>query len=327
MNILGFSLPASLRRFAPVVLVLLLTGCSVKRFAINKLGDSLAKSGANYSSDNDPELVGQALPFSLKLIEGLLEESPKHTGLLFAASSGFTQYSYVYVQEQADELEASDIARSTQLRIRARKLYLRATNYGLRALETRHPGFETLLRKNPRTAARSLRPSDVPAAYWTAVAWTAAISVSKDKPEIVAEQPLAEAIIDRVTALDPDYEHGAVDGFLIAYEPARQDANGGYAERCRRHFQRAVVLSGGSSAAPYVAMAEAVAIPKQDRSLFETLLRKAIAIDSDEKPAWRLANLVYQRRARWLLSRADDLFAEPAPSAVGNNNANQETSK
>ena len=75
----------------------LVAGCSVRKFAINKLGDSLAESGTTFASDDDPELVGQALPFSLKLIEGLLDASPKHRGLLFAASSGFTQYSYSFV--------------------------------------------------------------------------------------------------------------------------------------------------------------------------------------------------------------------------------------
>ena len=49
------------------------SGCSVKRFAINKLGDSLANSGTTYAADDDVELVGQALPFSLKLVEGLLK--------------------------------------------------------------------------------------------------------------------------------------------------------------------------------------------------------------------------------------------------------------
>src|SRR5689334_20558079 len=69
---------------------LLLSGCSIKKFAINKLGDSLANNGTTFASDDDPEFVGQAVPFSLKLIEGLIAESPKHRGLLFAASSGFT---------------------------------------------------------------------------------------------------------------------------------------------------------------------------------------------------------------------------------------------
>jgi TRAP transporter TatT component family protein len=67
---------------------MLLSGCSVKRFAINKVGDSLANSGTTCASDDDPDLVGQAVPFGLKLMEGRLAESPKHRGLLFAASPG-----------------------------------------------------------------------------------------------------------------------------------------------------------------------------------------------------------------------------------------------
>ncbi len=80
-------------------------GCSVKKIAINKLGDSLANGGTTFASDDDPDLVGQALPFSLKLLESLLAESPKHRGLLFAAASGFTQYAYVFVQQPEEQLE------------------------------------------------------------------------------------------------------------------------------------------------------------------------------------------------------------------------------
>src|SRR5262245_30671507 len=99
-------------------------GCSVKKFAINRLGDSLASSGTTYAADDDPELVGQALPFGLKLVESLLAESPKHPGLLFAASSGFMQYAYVYVQQDADMMDAQDLARAGALRNRVRRLYL-----------------------------------------------------------------------------------------------------------------------------------------------------------------------------------------------------------
>src|SRR5207302_10041979 len=83
-------------------------GCSVKRFAINKLGDSLANSGTTYAADDDPELVGQALPFGLKLVESLLTESPKHLGLMFAAASRFTEYVYVYGQQDVDVAETLD---------------------------------------------------------------------------------------------------------------------------------------------------------------------------------------------------------------------------
>ena len=40
------------------------TGCSVNKFAISKTADSLAsQSASSFASDDDPELVGDALPF------------------------------------------------------------------------------------------------------------------------------------------------------------------------------------------------------------------------------------------------------------------------
>jgi len=56
-----------------------------------------------------------------------------------------------------------------------------------------------------------------------------------------------------------------------------------------------------------------VSVSRQDRPEFETLLHRALAIDPDARPEWRLANLVVQRRARWLLSRVDELFLDGSP--------------
>src|SRR5438094_10618357 len=83
-------------------------GCSLKRVAVNKLGDALAGSGDTFSSDDDPELIESAVPYSLKLLESLLAESPNHRGMLIAASSGFTQYAYAFIAQQADEAEDRD---------------------------------------------------------------------------------------------------------------------------------------------------------------------------------------------------------------------------
>jgi predicted anti-sigma-YlaC factor YlaD len=286
------------------------SGCSVRKFAINKLGDSLANSGTTFASDNDPEFVGQAIPFSLKLIEGLLAQSPKHRGLLFAAASGFTQYSYVYVQQASEEMESEDVSQSTVLSTRARNLYLRARDYGLRGLEAKHRGFSAALQNNPKSAVRVAQAPDVPLLYWTAVGWGAAISLSKDHPELVAEQPQVEALIDRAYQLNPGYEHGVIDQFLISYEPARQGAKGDPAARSKIHFDRAVALTDGQLASPFVAYAETVSVQKQDRVGFESLLKQALAVDPDRRPEWRLSNLIMQRRARWLLSREDTLFLE-----------------
>ena len=71
-------------------------------------------------------------------------------------------------------------------------------------------------------------------------------------------------------------------------------------------------LSGGYLAGPLVSLAEAVSVQKQDRKEFQSLLERAVAIDENARPELRLANLVMQRRARWLLARVDELFLEVA---------------
>ena len=286
------------------------SGCSPRKFAINRLGDSLANSGTTFASDNDPEFIGQAIPFSLKLIEGLLAESPKHRGLLFAAASGFAQYSYVYVQQPSEEIESDDLAKSDGLSARARNLYLRARDYGVRGLEAKHRGFAVQLREDPKSAVQTAKAGDVPLLYWTAVAWGAAISVAKDRADLVAEQPQVEALIDRAYQLRPDYDHGAIDQFLISYESARQGAKGDFAVRSKMHFDRAVALTNAQMAAPFVAYAESVSIQKQNRAEFESLLKQALGVNPDSRPEWRLSNLVMQRRARWLMSREDTLFLD-----------------
>ena len=74
------------------------------------------------------------MPFSLKLMESVLAETPEHRGLLLSLASGFTQYGYGFVQLDADEIEDDDYDEAQELRDRATRLYLRAKRYGMRAL-------------------------------------------------------------------------------------------------------------------------------------------------------------------------------------------------
>jgi len=286
------------------------SGCSIKKFAIGRLGDALAESGGTYASDDDPALVRDALPFALKLIESLLDQNPDHRGLLLAATGGFTQYTYAFVQEEADETEDRDLRASWALRERARKLYLRARDYGLRGLEIGHAEFAMGLRSNRITALGRATKDDVPFLYWTAASWGAAISMKKSDPDLLADLPLVESLIQRGFELEPDYDHGSIHEFLIAFDGGRPETMGGSVERARRHFEEAVRLSGGLRAAPLVDLAESVSVRVQDRAEFESLLRRALRIDVDARPEWRLSNLIMQRRARWLLDRADRLFVE-----------------
>jgi predicted anti-sigma-YlaC factor YlaD len=300
--VLYFALAALLCLSAP--------GCVVRKMAINMVGDALASTGTTFASDNDPELVKQALPFSLKLMESLLAETPKHRGLLFATSSAFTQYAYAFVKEDADEMEPVDFKASLDMKARAKRLFLRARDYGLRGLDSRIRGIGKALARDPVKALKAARRKDVPLMYWTAASWGSALSLSKDDMMLVADQPIVEALIDRCLELDESYDRGSIHSFLITYETVRQGAAGDPNERARKHFDRAMELSGGFQAGPLVSLAESVSVAKQDRKEFQSLLDRALAINVDARPEYRLVNLVMQRRARWLLSRIDELILD-----------------
>ena len=154
---------------------LLLNGCSIRQIAINQVSDALASGGDAFASDNDPNLVRDASPFSLKLMESLLAGNPKHRGLLLALSKGFTQYAYAYVQLHADELEENDITTAYSERERAKRMYLRARDYGLRGLSLQQPDFIELLRVDPQITVGKVQPDDIALLYWTGVAWAADI--------------------------------------------------------------------------------------------------------------------------------------------------------
>jgi predicted anti-sigma-YlaC factor YlaD len=296
-------------RLALLALVLALPGCALRQALVNRVGDALADGGEVYASDPDVELVGAATPFGLKLLESLSAESPSHRGLLLALARGYTQYAYVWVEAPADVLEPHNLAAAYAERVRARNLYLRARDYGLRGLELAHPRLREHLARNPREAVGALSAREVALAYWSAAAWGAAISLSKDDPARLAELPAVRALAARALELDEGFEHGSPHVLALSLVMSGSGSDTDRRREAHRHLERAIALSGGYEAGPYVAYAEAVSIPLADRGEFETLMASALAVDPDARPADRLANTFFQRRARWLRERADELFA------------------
>lgn len=288
---------------------LLGSGCSIQRMAVNSLAGALAESGDVYASDDDPQLVGDALPFALKTFESLLAEAPEHEGLLLATCSGFVQYAYAFVELEADKLEFVDYPAAERGRERALKLYLRGRDYCLQALELGHPGVGERLVRAPEEAAAELGADQLDLVFWTGAAWGSAISIGVHRLEIVADLPAVRALMDRVLELDEGYDDGAAHEALIALE-ALPEAMGGSKERAREHFERAVELSRGLSASPYVSLAANVTVAEQDRGEFERLLGLALEVDPDAEPSRRLANTIARERAELLLSRVEDLFLD-----------------
>jgi predicted anti-sigma-YlaC factor YlaD len=296
------------RALVLALLVASLSGCSLKKMAINTVGNALADSGSNYASDDDPELIAAAIPFGLKTIEGLLVESPRQKGLLFAACSGFTQFSYAFVQEEADYVEAQDLQKATAMRVRAKKLYLRAVGYGLRGLDVELPGFSEQILKDPDAALGRTTKKHVPLLYYTGAAWAAAFAIDVTDSELSIRQTAMEKMLRRALALDETWELGSLHDFFISWEAGHASA-GGSVEKAREHYRRAMQLAAGARVPPMVTFAESVLMAEQKKKEFEQLLNEALAVDlSKTPPEQKLANVLAQRRAKWLLSRVDELF-------------------
>jgi predicted anti-sigma-YlaC factor YlaD len=311
-------MPTFARTLATLVRLIALTSviaplnsCAmVQRKAVGMVASTLASSGDVFTRDDDLELVGDAIPFGLKLYESLLDSAPKNKDLLIATCSNFTQYGVAYLETEAMVLgEAQHHDEVAHLNQRALKLYLRAKGYCLRAMEVRFPGIGQKLLTDPVPALAKAEKKDVPLLYWMAASWGSAISLGVDKPDIVIDMPVVRALADRALALDESWSKGAIHEMFVSLD-SLPEALGGSPARAREHFAKAIELQHGLSPGPYVALATGVALPAQDRAEFEKLLQTALAIDPEKDPSVRLVTLVQQRRARALLDHIDTMFTK-----------------
>lgn len=313
MNIMrGPNVVVHRQRLILVLMVFLISqflGCSFKKIAVHTLANALTEGSTNaFAMDDDPQLVREALPFALKTMETLLLSDPKNKKLLTGTAAGFVQYSHAFVLLPVHAIEKEDLNKSRQRRNRAKRLFLRARNYGLRALETSHPEISESIIKDPFAAVHRTDKKDVAALYWTGVAWGSAISVAKDNMSLVAELPIVSAVMERALDLDESWQNGAIHEFFIVFNANRSKAEGGGIDKAEKHFQRAMELNKRRSLSPIVSLTESVCVKQQDRSRFESLLKQVLDFDVEQYPEYRLSNILAQQKAKLLLESIDDLF-------------------
>ena len=299
-------------RITLLAAVIALSGCSIEQFAVRKVADFLSSGTSDstiYTGEEDPELLSDALPFVLKLYESLLESDPENDKLLLATGQAFLLYSNVSVQFPADLLGDEDFEEKLILLDRAKKLYLRARKYLFRALEIRHPVFRDYRTTEVwEPALEGTDVDDAPYLYWAAVAWLAAYSVDTFDFELMVTLPRMTAMLNRVLELDETHDEGGLHEVLVSYYGSLPAEMGGSEEKARYHFERAVTLSGGLKAGPYLALATGVSVGNQNYPEFRELLNTVLSLDVELEPKYRLFNIVGQRKAAWMLEHAEDFF-------------------
>jgi hypothetical protein len=107
--------------------------------------------------------------------------------------------------------------------------------------------------------------------------------------------------------LDETYEYGAAHEFLISYEGSRP---GGSSLQARKHYSRAIEISGGQRASAHLALAQSVTIREQNISEFKELMKAVLAVNPDKVPQLRLLNTIARRRAGWMLKHISNYFLD-----------------
>jgi len=268
------------------------------------VADSLSGDSSVFTSDDDPELVKEAMPFALKTFESLLTSTPEHEGLLLSAAQGFISYAYL-LQQEADLIDDEDYKKAKHLRKRASKLFLRGRDFAFRGLNLKNENFKDKLIKNTDETLSKTEKSDIHFLYWSGIGWAGAIAAAKDDTRLIVALPYAAALIKHILEVDESYGEGAVYEFLIAYEAGRPNGN---LNLCREYYKKAMEYSKGKRVSVYLSLAENVSVQEQNTEEFKNLIDSALAINVDDQMNIRLVNTISQKRAKWLKENITKLF-------------------
>ncbi len=299
-----------IKLLSTLILIILISLSCIKKIALKKVAGALTGEGGTvFTSDNDPQLIADALPFALKTYESLLEGLPEDDDLLLATGKAFCMYAYAFIHSPADTISDVGIIRKNRQYIRAKNMYLRARDYLLRALEIRHPGFSSLLDKNlVDSALTQVNPTDSTLLYWCSMAWMGAYTADKFDIAILVSISKPVKIMQYLLKHYEGFGDGAVHNFFISYYGSMPESMGGDKKKAREHFNRSVEISKGKIASPYVSLATSVCVAKQNHEEYKELLEKALKININDDIGNRLLNIITQIKAKWLLDNISNFF-------------------
>jgi hypothetical protein len=250
-------------------------------------------SGAILNQD-DPELVREALPAYLLLLDSLVESDPGNVATLSAAAQLYAAYGAALVTDPE----------------RAKILTRRARLYGQSALcaaDRDTCGLDELDFAAYEQVIGGVDARDVEALYSYSLSNLAWIRAHSDDYIALADLPNVEAALQRVMELEPGDLAPSTSMYLGILNTLRPEALGGKPEEGRDWFIQGIDLSGGRDLSIKVEYARSYARLVYDRELHDRLLNEVLEAEV-EQPDLTLFNILAREQAQQLLDSADDYF-------------------
>ncbi len=279
---------------AGLILLILFQGCSTLS---TRMATPMVQSQyISINEETDPVLAQQAIPASLKMLEGLLREDPGNETLLKNLAEGFCGYAFSFVEDTDPK--------------RASRLYLRGRGYAERLLVA-DGAPEHLTAQSPEQFKGTLQTLDadhLPGLYWMGQCWAGWLMLNLDDLQAFVAISKVEAILQRALAMDESYHYAGPHLLLGAFYGGRSKLLGGKPDVARSHFEQSLNLTQNKFLMAKVIYAKTYAVQMQDRPLFKKLLGEVMDAPADTLPEQQLANAVAKQKAQKLLESADDLF-------------------
>lgn len=279
-----------------LLLALLAGGCSTSQIVVRGAMPLMDGGLTAMNRETDLELARDAIPATLKMLEGMSVEDPRNTQLRLYLAQGFYGYAYSFV-EQADAA-------------RAVALYSRCLEHGKAALASQ--GFAADPEAAPLAeldqALTDAGTRQVPALFWTASCMAKRTDMYRTDPQSIAQLARAARLMERVLALDENFYYGGPHLFFGVYYGGRAPMFGGDFAKSEDHFTKARAATGGKLLMTDVLYAEFLARQRLDRAAFHQRLAAVVAAPDDLLPEMAFANRVAKQRAQYLLGKETEWF-------------------
>ena len=252
-----------------------------------------------------PKIVSLYFEKKIKSLERKKSLSTEQKRLLLKTK---VEYGFGVLLEESDRILDHDYNLGVKKSQEAHIVFSDAKKVGNSILIISYPKLDSWLSGETDL---QFKINDVSDLYWLAAAYGGAIKSSRGNPFDVVNLPVVKKLLITAIALDPKWGKGALYSAMMSYTSSRPDLFGdALIDSVSSFYEKALIASDSLDASLFVSYAELIDKKFQDRDAFEQKLDIVLNMDVEKDKDFRLSNIIAQERAKWLLSKTDEIFFE-----------------
>lgn len=271
---------------------LLASGCSAM---IGKVAGGFSDNlSSAFLNQDDPETVRAGMPAYMLMIDSFVQNDQPSPQMLSAAANLYASYGTVFADDD----------------VRASRLTRRARDYAHRAVCSDYSpacDWRSLHYDDFVATLAGLNQKHADAVYVYSFATLAYLRAHSSDMNTLAELPQAEALLRRYLEIAGDSANSSAHTYMGIMLTLRPESLGGKPEEARRHFEKAIAMTGGRDLGAKVEFAKGYAKLLYDEELHNSLVDDVLAATPYED-GLTLMNVLAQEEALQLRIDASDYF-------------------